>query len=203
MNEFTKEIYKNLGMDYKKDFIKQIENKANKNIFRKIDKFLKSNEYEIISNKLPIEDAGGFIDYIYAFFEKRHDYIGGNAKKRFKDKDGIKTFINDDIKKINNFKEFINKVASIKRFNGKVISASFGFGANTNANRKLIDMAQFIDEMIEDLSREAGEYNIFTEYNLYYKKTNATLITNELRTYDKFTKKELEKITTKLNSINK
>lgn len=203
MNNFTKEIYKILGMDCNIKFIDQIENKYNKSVFIKIDKLLESMEYEIISKNLPLEDAIGFLDYICSFFEKRDDFLGATVKKRFKGKEGIKAYIDNDIKKIEDFKEYINKVGNIKRYEGKVISASFGFGCTGYANRKLMLMAQFLDEMIEDLNREDQDYKIFTEYKLYKKNTIAKTIIDKLKTYNKFTKRELENFSTKLNSINK
>lgn len=204
MNDFTKAIYEDLGIDINKPFNEQIGNK-NKDIFCKIDKLLNSNEYKCISNKLPIEDSRGFLDYVYDFFGKSDDYIGAIAKKRFKEsRKSLQEHIEKDYKKINDFREYINIIGRIKRNNdGKVVGGGFSFSSNTDANHKLINMANFIDELLEDLKRKNDDYQIFTQYKYYKKKTIAKTIIDELKTYNIFTKRELENFSTRLNTINR
>lgn len=86
MNDFTKEIYKDLGMDINKPFIKQIGDRK----LIKFDKLLKSDEYKLISEKLSIKDVKGFLDFHYNYFEKWEDYYGAKAQNHYNNREGKK-----------------------------------------------------------------------------------------------------------------
>lgn len=187
MNNFTKALYEHLSMDINLPFIEQLEKKGNKKVFLKLNKLLQSKEYEIISSKLDLKDVRGFMEYHYFYFLKWHENLSTQAKNHYKGRYGQKEHIKNDIKKLNDMKKFLT-----------------AYKVNEDGTKyKKFQAIGFINELLSDLKSNDTDFKMAFFHSVYKLSSPSKAITDELKSYNCFTKREIEDYSKRINKIQK
>lgn len=181
MNEFTKAIYRYFKRNENESFLK-ISDKDNI-ILKKLNMLLESEEYLVISNKLQIEDVKGFIDYHLEYFDKWYESIGANAKNYYKNRNGQEANKKNDIKRIEDFKNFL-ECYKINEFETKF---------------KKHCCIGFLNELLQDIHNKTQRMAVYQrDFKL---KTTSQKIIQELQETKLYTKREIESYSKCLSKI--